>query len=68
MNARDNIKDIVPTIAIGVVGHTVVVELICTDGYAARILFDDMVSCAQSDGGMKLQFKGHLQAAPGVAS
>jgi hypothetical protein len=57
-----NIRDIVPQAAVSCDKKTVLIELICADEYAARVLFDDVVSRVTSGDGLKLRLRGRLEA------
>jgi hypothetical protein len=54
-----------PTSLIGVVtqvassidGNTVVIELICTDDYAAQVVFDDVRARLDSEDGLRMTLK-----------
>lgn len=63
-----NICDIVPQIAVSREKNTVVIELICSDEYAATVLFEDLVSKVTSEKGVKLQLRGNLKAESGASS
>jgi hypothetical protein len=57
-----SIRDIVPQVAVNLEGRIVQIELICSDEYAARVLFEDVIAKMRSDVGMKLELKARLEA------
>lgn len=52
-----NLKDIVPQVELDIEGSVVVIELHCSDAYAARVLFDDIAQRITS-GTMVLRLAG----------
>jgi hypothetical protein len=52
-----SITAIVPRMAVDIVGSTVRIELICTDEYAARVLYEDILSRGESDEGLMSSLK-----------
>ena len=46
----EDLAKLMPQMALDIKGKTVFVELICTDAYAARVLFDDLDSRLRRDG------------------
>jgi hypothetical protein len=63
-----SIRDIVPQVAVSCEKKTVLIELICSDEYAAIILFEDVVAKMRSDVGLKLELKAGLQLDTGASS
>ena len=49
-----NIAQVVKQVAVSIEQQTVVLELICSDEYGANVLFDDVLSRLNSDGGLSL--------------
>jgi hypothetical protein len=60
-----NIASTIPTIAVSVENCTVTIEMICADPYAARVVYDDVLSKVTSDAGVVLRFRGRVQTEPG---
>lgn len=65
---KGNISEIVPQVAVSCEKKIVLIKLICSDEYAARVLFDDVVSRITSGDGLKLRLHGRLQAESGTSS
>jgi hypothetical protein len=57
-----NIQGIVPQVAVNLEGKTVQIELICSDEYAAAVLFEDVIAKMRSDVGLSLELKANLVA------
>jgi hypothetical protein len=63
-----SIRNIVPQVAVSLEGKTVQIELICSDEYAAIVLFDDVIAKMGSEAGLKLDIKANLVRQSGAAS
>lgn len=61
-----NITAITPKMAIGISKRTVTIQLICTDEYAAHVLYDDLLSRASSDVGLMLKLRGKVEEKSGA--
>jgi hypothetical protein len=56
-----NLQDIVPQVAVDIEGKEVTIALICSDAYAARVLFEDVVAKITSGASLKLQLRAELR-------
>lgn len=52
-----SLREIVPEVTLDIADNVVVIELVCTDAYAARLLFEDIAERINGDG-LLLKLRG----------